>query len=84
MIHDLATSHLDRCKYVDDTSVSETIEKCGQSNMQSIIDEINEWCTEHDMVLNHSKCKDLIISLRIDVYPQFYRQMFLEPIFFRS
>ena len=48
MIHDLTTSHKDRCnrKYVDDTCVSETIEKCGQSNMQSIIDEINEWCTE--------------------------------------
>ena len=66
MVNDLAINHKGRWKYVDDTSPSETIEKCGQSYMQSIIDEIDEWCTENDMVLNHSKCKDLIISFAND------------------
>lgn len=72
MINDLASNHRDRWKYVDDTSLSETIEKCGQSNMQAIIDEIDEWCTENDMVLNHSKCKDLIISFA-NTMPNFQR-----------
>ena len=52
MVNDLATNHKERWKYADDTSLSETIEKCGQSNMQSIIDEINKWCTETDLLIS--------------------------------
>ena len=30
--------------------------------LQSLVDEIGQWCTDNDMQLNHSKCKELIIS----------------------
>ena len=62
MVNDLAINYQDRWKYVDDTSLSETIGKDCQSNLQSIINEIDRWCSENDMMLNRSKCKDLIIS----------------------
>ena len=62
MVNDLAINHEDRWKYVDDTSLSETIVKCRQGNLRSVINDIDQWCTENDMILNHSKCKELIIS----------------------
>jgi hypothetical protein len=62
MVNDLAINHKDRWKYVDDTSLSETIGKGCQSNLQSVINNIDQWCTENDMMLNRSKCKELIIS----------------------
>ena len=67
MVNDLAINHADRWKYVDDTSLSETIVKCRQGNLQSVINDIDQWCTENDMILNHSKCKELIISFAKDV-----------------
>ena len=44
----------------------ETIRKDDQSNLQSVIHETDQWCTENDMVLNHCKCKDLLISFAKD------------------
>ena len=67
MVNDLAIDHEDRWKYVDDTSRSKTIVKCRQGNLQSVINYIDQWCTENDMILNHSKCKELIISFAKDV-----------------
>ena len=66
MVNDLATVHNDRWKYVDDTSLSETIMKGEQSHLQSLIDVTEKWCRENDMVLNHTKCKELIISFAKD------------------
>ena len=37
-----------RWKYVDDTSLSETISKNCQSNLQSLINKIDHWCSEND------------------------------------
>jgi hypothetical protein len=62
MVNDLAVTHNNRWKYVDDTSLSETIIKGKQSHLQTVIDDIEKWCTENDMVLNHAKCKELVIS----------------------
>ena len=42
------------------------------NNWEIIIDNIDEWCTENDMILNHSSCKDLIISFANDT-PNFQR-----------
>ena len=63
--------------YVDGTSLSETIVGCRQGNLQSVINDIDQWCTEHDMIFNHSKCKELIISFAKDV-PS------LRPLFFKD
>ena len=62
MVNDIAVTHINRWKYVDDISLSETIIKGEQSHLQTVIDDIEKWCTENDLVLNHAKCKELIIS----------------------
>ena len=74
MINDLVVDHDRRWKFVDDTSVSEVICKCEKRRMQSLVNEINSWCIINDMKLNHSKCKDMIISFAKD-------QPNLDPIF---
>ena len=61
-------------EYVDDTSVSEIISKGEKGKIQSLIDEINTWCTENDMKLNRLKCKEMIITFAKG-YPE------LDPIF---
>ena len=66
IVNDLAVTLNNRWKYVDNTSLSETIIKGKQSHLQTIIDDIEKWCTENDMVLNHAKCKELIISFAKD------------------
>ena len=38
-----------------------------QSHLKSLIDVIEKWCIENDMVLNHTKCKELIISFAKDL-----------------
>jgi hypothetical protein len=43
MGNDLAVTHNNRWKYVDDTSLSETIIKSKQSHLQTIIDDIEKW-----------------------------------------
>ena len=62
MVNNLTINHDHRWKYVDDTSLSETIDKGCKGNFLSLVDEIGQWCTDNDMQLNHSKCKELIIS----------------------
>ena len=66
MINDLVTDHDRRWKFVDDTSVSEVINKGEQGKMQSLVNVINTWCIDNDMKLNQSKCKDMIISFAKD------------------
>ena len=61
-------------EYVDDTSVAEIISKGEKGKIQSLIDEINTWCTENDMKLNRLKCKEMIITFAKG-YPE------LDPIF---
>ena len=62
MINDLVIRHDRRWKCVDDTTVSEVIAKGEQGNIQSLINEMENWCIENGMKLNRPKCKDLIIS----------------------
>ena len=83
MVNDLAINHKDRWKYVDDTSLSETIGKGCQSNLQSVINNNDQWCTENDMMLNRSKCKELIISFAKDVpnlRPLFIKDHCMSPV----
>ena len=46
MINDLVTDHDRRWKFVDDTSVSEVINKGEQGKMQSLVNVINTWCID--------------------------------------
>ena len=55
MVNDLAIYHERRWKYIDDTSMSEIINKGEKGEIQSLIDEMNTWCTENDMKLNRLK-----------------------------
>ena len=48
--------------FVDDTTVSEVIQKGNTSNAQGITDELIEWSRKIRVVLNPDKCKELRIS----------------------
>ena len=61
MINDLLTNYRDRWKYVDDSTLSETLTRDQPSSLQSILDGINQWCGENDMLLNIKKCKELLV-----------------------
>ncbi len=66
MINYLVTDNDRRWKFVDDTSVSEVINKGEQGKMHSLVNVINTCCIDNDMKLNQSKCKDMIISFAKD------------------
>jgi hypothetical protein len=61
MINDLLKEWESRWKYVDDTTLSETVAVNDQSVLQIALDGINSWCEENDMVLNARKCKEIRI-----------------------
>ena len=68
MVNDLVVDHDRRWKFVDDTSVSEVINKNEMGKMQSLVNVINTWpwCLNNDMKLNQTKCKDMIISFALE------------------
>jgi hypothetical protein len=57
MINDLLVDWDDRWKYVDDSSVSETLSRNQDSNFQTILEGIMQWCARNNMSLNPRKCK---------------------------
>ena len=72
MIDDLSVSEIfNMWKYVDDTTVSETISKGQHSHVQQAVDQVNEWSKENLMQLNSEKTKELIISFSRPHPPQF-------------
>ena len=60
MINDLLVDWNDRWKYVDDSSVSETLSRNQSSNFQTILDGIMLWCARNNMSLNPRKCKEIL------------------------
>lgn len=63
MINDLVTSDtIYMWKYVDDTSITEVVEKGHLSNLQFRVDDIATWAETNKMVFNTDKCKELRIS----------------------
>ena len=61
MINDLLKDWESRWKYVDDTTLSETVIVNEESVLQCTLDGINLTCEENDMVLNTRKCKEILI-----------------------
>jgi hypothetical protein len=61
MINDLLKEWESRWKYVDDTTLSETVAVNDQSVLKITLDRINSWCEVNDAVLNARKCKEILI-----------------------
>ncbi len=61
MINDLLADWDDRWKYVDDSSVSETLSRYQVSNFQTILEGITQWCARNNMSLNPRKCKEIFV-----------------------
>jgi len=62
IINDLNIRNTSLWKYVDDTTVSETIPKGAISYVQLVVDEVVEWSRLNWFQLNTDKCKELRIS----------------------
>ena len=64
-------------KYVDDTTLSETISKKDQSRIQESVDTVQAWAISNMAELNEEKCKEL----RIDFSREPTENTTLHPIF---
>ena len=62
MINDLDIPGSDLWKYVDDTTVSETVSKGQESNIQNAVDTFSTRATMNKFELNEAKCKELRIT----------------------
>ena len=62
MINDLVVEHVRLWKYVDDTTISETVAKRELSNAQRNTDKVIQWSLENRVQLNTEKCKEMRIS----------------------
>jgi hypothetical protein len=61
MINDLRPTTAQNWKYIDDTTISETIPRNGSSNIQHAANEVQSWSVANRLQLNRSKCKELLI-----------------------
>ena len=61
MIIDLLVDWEDRWKYVDNSSLSETLTRDHQYNLQTTLNGINHWCARNIMSLNPRKCKEILV-----------------------
>ena len=61
IINDLLVDWEDRWKYVDDSSLLETLTKDQESILQTTLDGINQWCGRNNMSLNPRKCREILI-----------------------
>ena len=62
MINDLNVIDANLWKYVDDTTISELVDKHELSRVQSLVDELTEKAKDDKFQLNEAKCKELCIS----------------------
>ena len=62
MIDDIGVTNTDLWKYVDDTTIAETVHKNGTSNIQEAVFELATKSHQNKFQLNKAKCKELRIS----------------------
>ena len=62
MINDLKVPNVPIWKYVDDTSIAETVPKGALSNAQAAVTSVENWSRENRMKLHPGKCKELIVD----------------------
>ena len=63
MINDLNAREADMWKYVDDTTISEPVDKGQESCIQQVVDDLARQERDDGFQLNTRKCKELRISL---------------------
>ena len=63
MINDVKVPNVPIWKYVDDTSIAETVPKGSLSKAQAAITSVENWSRENHMKLHRGKCKELIVDL---------------------
>ena len=70
-LEDSVPSHLkiSSCKYADDCTQYEIIQRDGYSNLQESLDAVNDWAVSNKMQLNPKKTKDMWICFRNDIEP---------------
>ena len=64
MINDLLADWKDRWKYVDDTTTTETIGPDCNSNLQELVNYIDNWTTSNNMKLNIGNTKNWLLILQ--------------------
>jgi len=62
MVNDLDIPNSDLWRYVDDTSMAETISKGGSSTIQNDVDELINQSVVNKFQMNIGKCKEMRIS----------------------
>ena len=62
LVNNLCRDWRYRIKYVDDTSVFESISRCSPSYLPFIAANINTYPSMRNMRLNEKKCKDMVIN----------------------
>ena len=59
MINDLKFQDVSSWKFVDDTTISEIVQKAGNSHVQNAVTHVKNFSAENRLQLNAKKCKDL-------------------------
>ena len=59
---DLNVGEADVWKYVDDTTISEVVDKGQESCVQEVVDDLATQASDNGFQLNKRKCKELRIS----------------------
>ena len=62
MINELKISGTQMWKYVDDSTISETVQKNEESQIQENVDRLVKKTNEDKFQMNESKCKEIRIS----------------------
>ena len=62
MINDLNAGEADKWKYVDDTTISEVVDKGQDSCIQQVVDDLARQARDDGFQLNERKCKELRIN----------------------
>lgn len=65
MINDLHVGGVDLWKYVDDTTIAETLYKNGLSNIQVVVDDLAQRAQTNRFQLNEAKCRELKLVFKV-------------------
>ena len=66
MINDLKVDAL-TWKYVDDTTISQTIPRGSLGDVQQAVTTVENWSRSQLMQLNADKCKEMVIDFKEDL-----------------
>ena len=63
-INDLRIHDVRTWKYVDDTTIAETVPRDGQSDVQRAVTAVEDWSRDNHMQQDADKCKEMIIDFK--------------------